>query len=109
LSFAAFLSGTANVYRGSMSQLFTIYGLGFTAMSVITALLFRDALRNKALGPEKRREAAGQSWIWTILATTGTLSTVMAMIPGPHVFAPFLYSTLPITIGIFAWRWRWAG
>ena len=107
VSFAAFLSGQGGAYRGSLSQLFTIYGLGFTAMSMITVLLFRDALRNDALIPEKRREAAGQSWIWAILAATGALSTVLAMLPGPHFFAPFLYATLPLTIGIFSWRWRW--
>jgi uncharacterized membrane protein len=108
VAFAAFLSGASGAYRGSLGQLFTIYGMGFTAMSVVTVLLFRDALRNPDLAPDKRREAAGQSWIWVILATTGMLSTVMAMIPGPHFFAPFLYSTLPITIGLFAWRWRWS-
>lgn len=107
VSFAAFLSGQGGAYRGSLGQLFTIYGMGFTAMSLITVLLFRDALRNEALTPEKRREAAGQSWIWVILAATGALSTVLAMIPGTHVFAPFLYATLPLTIGIFSWRWRW--
>jgi len=106
-SFAAFLTGDDDMYRGSLGQLFTIYGMGFTAMSVVTALLFRDARRNDALNDEKRRQAAGQMWIWVILATTGTLSTILAMIPGPHIFAPFLYATLPLTIGLFSWRWRW--
>lgn len=108
VAFAAFLAGETQVYRGSLGQLFTIYGMGFTAMSVVTVLLFRDALRNEALAPDRRREAAGQGWIWTILAATGALSTILAMIPGPHFFAPFLYATLPVTIGIFSWRWRWA-
>ncbi|HEX8302059.1 hypothetical protein [Sphingomonas sp.] len=107
VAFAAFLGGQPAVYRGSLSQLFTIYGMGFTAMSAITALLFRDALRNAALSPASRREAAGQAWIWLILGTTGAISTIMATIPGPHLFAPFLYATLPITIGVFSWRWRW--
>jgi uncharacterized membrane protein len=107
LSFAAFLTGDGGAYRGSLGQLFTVYGAGFTAMSAITVLLFRDALRNPALGPERRREALGQGWIWTILALTGAASTILAMIPGPHLFAPFLYATLPLTIGVFAWRWRW--
>lgn len=107
LSFAVFLGAQSSVYRGSLSQLFTIYGVGFTAMSVVTALLFRDALRNPELGPDNKREAAGQSCIWAILATTGALSTILAMIPGLHLYAPFLYGTLPITIGVFVWRWRW--
>lgn len=108
VAFAAFLSGTPGGYRGSLGQLFTVYGMGFTAMSLVTIFLFRDALRNRDLEPENRRAAAGQSWIWTILATTGALSTILAMIPGPHLFAPFLYATLPVTIPLFAWRWRWA-
>ncbi|MDF7775008.1 TMEM175 family protein [Sphingomonas sp. AOB5] len=107
LSFAAFLVGDRSAYRGSMGQLFTIYGFGFTAMSVLTAALFRDALRNEALDAGKRREAAGQSWIWVILSVTGLASAALAMIPGPHFYAPFLYATLPVSIGLFSWRWRW--
>ncbi|MEZ0244172.1 MAG: TMEM175 family protein [Sphingomonas sp.] len=107
LSFAAFLSGDGGAYRGSLGQLFTVYGAGFTAMSAITVLLFRDALRNPELDATKRREALGQSWIWVILTATGAASTALAMTPGAHLFAPFLYSTLPLTIGVFAWRWRW--
>lgn len=109
VAFAAFLIGDHDAYRGGLGHLFTIYGFGFTAMSAITVLLFRDALRNQELDPEKRRMAAGQGWIWLILATTGLASTLLAMIPGPHLFAPFLYATLPISIGLFSWRWRWAG
>lgn len=109
LSFAAFLVGDMTAYRGSLGQLFTVYGVGFTAMSALTALLFRDALRNDALEPERRHEAKGQVWIWVILAVTGLVSTILAMIPGPHYFAPFAYATLPVTIGVFARRWRWAG
>jgi uncharacterized membrane protein len=109
LSFAAFLTRDFGAYRGSLGQLFTIYGLGFTAMSALTALLFRDALRNEALDAGQRREALGQCWIWVILAATGAASTILAMIPGPHFFAPFLYATLPVSIGLFSWRWRWGG
>jgi uncharacterized membrane protein len=108
VSFAAFLTGSPGGYGGSLGQLFMIYGMGFTAMSVLTALLFRDALRNPEHAPAQRREALGQVWIWVILAVTGTLSTLLALIPGPHVFAPFLYATLPLTIGVFARYWRWA-
>jgi len=107
LSFAAFLIGDMGAYRGSLGQLFTIYGVGFTAMSALTALLFRDALRNGALLPDKRREATGQAWIWVILAFTGLISAILSSITGAHAFAPFLYATLPVTIGVFAWRWRW--
>ena len=109
LSFAAFIVGDMGAYRGSLSELFTVYGMGFTAMSAITALLFRDALRNETLSADQRREALGQMWIWVILTGTGVVSTVMAMIHGPHYFAPMVYATLPITIPVFARRWRWTG
>ena len=107
VSFAAFLAGGTGGYGGSLGQLFTVYGMGFTAMSAVTALLFADALRNDALAPGKRREARGQAWIWVILAATGAASTALAMTPGAQIFAPFLYATLPLSIGLFAWRWRW--
>jgi uncharacterized membrane protein len=108
-SFASLLTGGGGAtYRGSLGQLFTVYGIGFTAMSVLTALLFADALRSADLAPQLRRAATGQAWIWTILAVTGTLSTILALLPGTQLVAPFLYATLPVTIGVFASRWRWA-
>lgn len=76
-------------------------------MSVLTALLFRDALRNPELSHAQRRSALGQSWIWTILSATGIVSTTMALIPAVQLFAPFVYSTLPVTITVFARRFRW--
>ncbi len=107
-SFAAFLGGSGGGFRGSLAMLFTVYGVGFTAMSVVMALLFRDALRNRALTPELRREALGETWIWVILASTGIVSTLIALVPSPLQFgAPFLYATLPLTIGLFVWRWNW--
>lgn len=108
-SFAAFLSGNLDGFRGSIRRLFTVYGIGFTAMSAITALLFRDALRRVDLPLPERREAIGQSCIWTILAATGVASTSLALTPALAQFAPLLYATLPFSIGIFAWRFDWAG
>lgn len=107
VSFADFLGGGNGAYRGSLGRLFTIYGIGFTLMSALTALLFRDALRNPELDQSGRRVAAGQAWIWAILTATGIASTVLALTPGTAPFAPFLYATLPLTIGVFAFRWRW--
>jgi uncharacterized membrane protein len=108
-SFAGFLAGNRDNFAGSIATLFTVYGLGFVAMSLITAMLFRDAMRNETLDAAGRRHALGSAWIWTILAGTGALSTVMSLVPPLHYGAPFLYSTLPITIGIFAWRFDWDG
>jgi uncharacterized membrane protein len=107
-SFAAFLGGSGDGFRGSLAMLFTVYGVGFTTMSAVMALLFADALRNPALAPGLRREALGETWIWVILAATGIASTLIALIPSPVQFgAPFLYATLPVTIGLFVWRWGW--
>lgn len=108
-SFAAYLSGDPDGFRGSIGRLFTVYGMGFTAMSALTALLFRDALRRADLAMHERREAIGQSWIWTILAATGVVSTGFALTPALAQFAPLLYATLPFSIGIFVWRFDWAG
>lgn len=106
-SFAALLSGRADDFGGNLGMLFTVYGLGFTAMSVITGLLFRDASRSLCVAEGDRRAALGETWIWTILAGTGALSTLLALIPGAHYVAPFLYATLPVSIGLFSWRWKW--
>ncbi len=109
VSFAAFLAGDLDGFRGSLGRLFTVYGMGFTAMSAITALLFRDVLRRPDIDLEGRREATGQVWIWVILALTGLASTALAMMPRLAPLAPTLYATLPISIGIFAWRFDWTG
>ncbi len=109
VSFAAFLARDLAGFRGSLGRLFTVYGAGFTAMSAITALLFRDVRRRADLSADDAREARGQVWIWVILMLTGLASTVLAMVPGMTLIAPFLYATLPISIGIFVWRFDWAG
>lgn len=108
-SFAAFLAGASGGYRGGLGQLFTIYGMGFTGMSALTALLYLDARRNPELGEPRRREALGQAWIWGILTMTGIASTLLALLPATAFYAAFLYATLPITIGIFSWRFDWEG
>lgn len=104
---AAYISGSDSEPRTSIGTLFTIYGFGFTAMSVIAALLYRDALRNPALDAAQRQSALGQVWIWAILAWTGTLSTLLAIIPTTAFLAPWLYATLPVSIGSFVWWWDW--
>ncbi len=108
-SFAGHLRGQPNSFAGGIGALFALYGLGFSAMAIITALLFRDALRNAALSLADRRAALGQVWIWSILAWTGALSMILALMPLTRFAAPWLYATLPVTIGLFAWMWDWAG
>lgn len=106
-SFAAYLAGDLSAYRGSIGELFAIYGLGFVLMSVLTALLFRDALRNPDLDAGQRLSSLGQVWIWTILATTGAVSVTLALFDALAPIAPWLYATLPVTIGLFSWLWEW--
>jgi uncharacterized membrane protein len=108
-SFAGFLSGRPQSFSGGIGTLFAIYGLGFSAMSVVTALLFRDALRNDTLDATGRASALGQVWIWSINAWTGAISTILALIPATRAIAPFAYMTLPVTIPLFAWQWNWGG
>lgn len=107
-SFADYLRGNPTGTAVSVGQLFVIYGIGFTAMSVVTALLFRDVLRDRALSAETRQAALGQVWIWSILAWTGALSAILALFPVTRLIAPWLYATLPISVGLFAWQWDWS-
>jgi uncharacterized membrane protein len=108
-SFAGFLGGRPQGFSGGIGSLFAIYGLGFSAMSGITALLFRDALRRPTLDAEERRRALGQTWIWMINAATGAVSAILAVLPPTRLIAPFAYMTLPLTVGLFAWGWDWDG
>lgn len=108
-SFAAYLRGVPDAFAGRLGTLFAIYGLGFSAMSIITAMLFRDALRNPALSLGERRTALGQVWIWSILAWTGAASMILSMLPPLRLAAPWAYATLPVTVGLFAWFWDWEG
>ena len=108
-SLADYIRGTATGTARDISTLFVIYGIGFAAMALVTALLYRDALRNPALDLAGRRSALGQVWIWAILAWTGALSTILASFPATWLMAPWLYATLPLSIGLFAWNWDWDG
>jgi uncharacterized membrane protein len=108
-SLADYVRGRSGAGGADFATLFLIYGIGFTAMSLVTALLFRDALRNPQLTSGCRREVLGQLWIWTILAWTGLLSTVAALFGPTLILAPWLYATLPLSVGLFAWWYDWDG
>jgi uncharacterized membrane protein len=108
-SFADYLRGHHTGVAPDVATLFVIYGIGFTAMSVITALLYRDALRRADLDVARQRSALGQVWIWSILSWTGLVSTVLATFPPTWAFAPWAYATLPFSVGVFAARWDWSG
>ena len=108
-SFSTFLGGSGTPFEGSVGDLFFVYGLGFVAMAATTAGLFIEAQRSPTIGEEERRSALGEVGIWLILIATGLVSILMTLSPSTANFAPLAYSTLPISIGLFSWRYDWGG
>lgn len=106
-SFAALLTGSADDYEGRLGQMFALYGAGFVLMSLITAGLFAVAKQSPDLDAQARRAAQGQVFIWLILVATGIISTILTFFRATVPFAPMIYATLPISIGLFARRFRW--
>lgn len=104
-SFSTFLGGSGTPFAGDVGDLFLIYGAGFVAMAATTAGLFAEARRNPALDDEHRLAARGETYIWLILAATGIVSIVMTRFEASETFAPVAYATLPLTIGLFVWRY----
>ena len=108
-SFSTFLGGSGTPFEGSVGDLFFVYGLGFVAMAATTAGLFIEAQRSPTIGEEERRSALGEVGIWLILIATGLVSIMMTLSRLTDNFAPLAYSTLPISIGLFSWRYDWGG
>jgi hypothetical protein len=99
-------TGKGGGFGGSISGLFAVYGTGFVAMALTMAALFWDVLRKPGLTPEERIGARGERIIWLILATTGLVSILVSMTRYGQ-WAAMLYATLPISIGLFVWRFNW--
>ncbi len=107
-----FVSGGWLPGRGLVSSFaelrgtYVIYGAGFAGLSVLYALLFRQARR--ALDPSDgvRRLAASQ-WArtWWLAAATGVLSGAVACTP-VLASAPWLpgvtYQLIPLSVALFA-------
>jgi uncharacterized membrane protein len=106
-SFSTFLGGGGTPFSGDVGDLFFIYGAGFVAMAATTAALFREARRNPALDRTSQAAARGETWIWLILVTTGLASILLTFFEATEEVAPLAYSTLPISIGLFVWRYDW--
>jgi hypothetical protein len=77
-------------------------------MALTVAALYAEALRNAGLNREGRAGAKGEVVIWLILAGTGLVSILVSLTEF-GAFAAFAYSTLPLTIGLFAARYDWTG
>lgn len=105
---AVYATGQGSGFRGNLTGLFAVYGTGFVAMSLTSAGLFADALRNRDLDSAGRAGAKGEIAIWLILAATGFVSVLLSQTRF-GVFAAFAYATLPLTIGLFTVRHDWTG
>ncbi len=106
-SFSTFLGGSGRPFEGDLGDLFLIYGAGFVAMAGATTALFAEARRNAALEPAERAALRGEMFIWLILVATGVGSMLLASFDGSEIFATLAYATLPLTIGLFVWRFAW--
>lgn len=103
-SFADFLLGRGNGLGGDLGVVFQLYGAGFVAMAAIMFALFAEARRNRELDDAHRRALRGECVIWGILMITGLVSVVLASAKTTERLAPLVYSSLPLTVGLFTWR-----
>jgi hypothetical protein len=56
-----------------------------------------------------RAGVTGKIAVWSILAGSGILSALLAAIAATASYAPWVYSALPLAIGLFVWRKDWTG
>lgn len=108
-SLSTFLGGGGTPFTGDVGDLFFIYGAGFVAMAATMAALFFEARRHRDLDGVLRAAMRGEAFIWLILTVTGLVSIVMTRFEALEDFAPLVYATLPVSIGLFVWRYRWEG
>jgi uncharacterized membrane protein len=101
-------TGQGRMFAGDLPQLFAVYGTGFVAMSLTMVMLWSEALRRRGLAADDRGSAIGERGIWLINAVTGVVSILVSLTPYGK-WAAMLYMTLPLTIGLFAWRHDWEG
>lgn len=107
LSLSSYLGGSGTRFSGDVAGLFLIYGAGFAAMSALVAGLFVEAWRDEAIMPIGRCEALGNALIWGICAATGLVSMLITLTPVLRYAAPWAYATLPLTIPLAAFFFRW--
>jgi len=99
-------TGQGGGFDGSVAGLFAVYGTGFVAMALTMVALFSDVMRKPGLDPGERVIARGERIIWLILAITG-LASIMVSLTRYGMWAAMLYATLPVSIGLFMWRFDW--
>lgn len=99
-------TGRGGGFGGSLTGLFAVYGTGFVAMALTMAALFRDIARKPGLSAQDRIVARGEKIIWLILAITG-IASILVSTTSYGKWAAMLYATLPVSIGLFLWRFDW--
>lgn len=102
-----FLSGRRLPGQGLLDSfddlrlLYVVYGLGFTVLAGILALLFRSVRGEGAASPAMAQAAREWAWTWVIIAASGLLSAAVAQW-GPLVSAPWLpgvvYMLIPASL-----------
>ena len=107
VSMVEWLAGTPTIIvsRAQLGGLFTIYGLGFAAMSATVLLLFVEGRRR---APEAARSSmTGEIHIWAILLAAGLMSAALAQVRALAPFAAIAYAPLGIVIPLYSmWYWR---
>jgi hypothetical protein len=73
------------------------------------AALLHEAERQPDADRLVRIGARGEKIIWLILAATGIVSTLLSLNRSTAPLGPLVYPSLPLTVGLFAWRYRWKG
>ncbi len=111
LSFVQFAKGGAagSTSLDEVAALFTLYGLGFLAMSGVMAALYALAARSPESTRPTRAAARGEAVIWLLLMAAGLLSVTLAQFPATAALSPWAYTLLPVAIGLFVWRYDWSG
>ncbi len=93
-------------HNSELLGLFVVYGIGFSALTALLALLnFRSLLSaDLNLNEFERIKTREEVWSFTTMCGTGLLSAVVAGAcpPSVAVFAGFAYATLPISMPIVA-------
>jgi uncharacterized membrane protein len=97
------------VQPGDIHTLFIVYGLGFVAMAGSILLLYVHAWRQRdALGLDafERHETLADAGIWGIVAVTGALSVVVALVAPPDMIGlpGWVYMILPVANPVYH-RW----
>jgi uncharacterized membrane protein len=89
-----------------VNRLFVIYGTGFFAMSVSLVLLYAHAWRRRdhlGLDGHERHETRAAIGAWTILAVTGLVSTLVALLAPPTMagLPGWVYAPLGVIMPVY--------